>query len=265
MIALVACCSPEYLSRYKVLYDSILKYVPNATPLLYYGGIDHPSGYGQVINVHHWVEASQYTNPFFTYCSIRPKSVLDAFNMGYDKVILLGADTEFFSYPQAMIKALDTNDAAVTMYTHEPYPCDSLFANDFQVWINGQINADFIGFKKSVKVINFLEWVVKQTSTKCQVGNITMVDQGYFSMCFSFLDNVKVIRELGYNVGSYNGIPRGMKLENKKWLMKDGSPLVLYHYDGFVKGQEHLISKHQSRYTATGDLLKFLVDYGRKI
>ncbi len=272
----ISCCSPEYLSKFKVLYNSIKTYISDVDTILYYGDSNLPSDVGTAVDVSPWVKESPYSDPFYTYCHIRPKAVLDAFSRGYEKVILLGSDTEFFDYPKEMLTKLDDNQMVVTLYRTEPYEDapDNVFGNDFQVFINGQIQADFIGFSKSPETIKFLEYIVKQTKTKCKVDNTVMVDQGWLSLCFSFLDKVGIIRNLGYNVGSYNAIDYGLCKKTwyylggyvkELWTMRDGSRLVLYHYDGFEKGKEEKISKHQSRFTATGEYLEFLKEYGEKI
>jgi hypothetical protein len=58
---------------------------------------------------------------------------------------------------------------------------------------------------------------------------------------------------------------RGLHSKDFKWLMSDGSPLVLFHYAGFEEGREEFISRHQQRYKASGEILDFLKDYTRKL
>lgn len=260
--ALICVCSPEYLNQYRVLYKSIKVHVPDVSTVLYYGGEDTPTDVGEVVNVSSWVKESAYTDPLYTYCSMRPRAILDAFNK-FDRIILLGADTEFFSYPSECFTA---HEAFVTMYIHEPYRGDqTLYGNNLQVLENGQINADLIGFRKTSKVLQFVEWVYEQTKTQCKIGEKEYVDQVWFSMIFSFLDTVNIIRHPGYNVAHYNMYQRGLQITESKHQMSNGQPLVLFHYAGFVKGQEETISKHQNRYRAEGDILKFLKTYGEKI
>lgn len=263
--ACIAISSPEYLSRYRIMYKSAHYHLPDIDTILYYGGEDIPNDVGMVVNINEWVKNTQYTDSFLIYCSLRARMVLNAFERGYEKVILVGADIEWFGYPEAAIKALNDNDAFVTMYINIPYPDDALTGSNHQVWTNGQIQADFIAFSNTPKVVDFLKWVDKQLLTKCIVNGTVMVDQCYFSMCFSFLDKVYICKNLGYNVGSYNAQSRGISKHGDRWFMKDYSPLVLYHYDGLIKGQEESVSKHQNRYKATGDWLQFLKDYTNKL
>lgn len=274
--AIVVVSSPERLNQFDVLNKSIQKYVSeNVDVLLYYGGEESigPKGWG-IINFNHHVKNSIYKNDLYTYCSLRPKAVLDAFERGYDAVWLLGADTEFFASPRALYTVLEDNDMFVTMYTHESYGQeDDLYPNDYDTFMVGQINADLVGFRKSDQVIKFLKWLDKRVETKAVYRGRDFVDQVWMSMCFSFVDKVAVIRELGYNVGNYNmhnrymnpSLSRGDPNKPTYWSMADCSPLVLFHYAGLEKGKEEFVSKHQNRYKADGFLLEFLKNYTSKL
>lgn len=258
--------SPERKRQHDVLYTSIKTYIPNVDILAYTPVNYTPRANETLIDISQWLSQSPYTDNWYTYTYLRPKAILDAFKRGYEAVILLGADTEFFSQPREDL--LDNKDAFVTMYTYEPYPDEILYPNNIQTIEVGQINADYIGFRKTEKVISWLTWLDKQMSKYIVINkpyNKIYLDQGWFSTCFSFLDKVEIIRELGYNVANYNLHNRGLQKLNNKWIMKDGSPLVLFHYAGFEKGKEENISKHQDRYKAEGDLLEFLREYGNKI
>lgn len=259
----ICVASQAYLPQYRVLHKSIQTYSPAVDTLLYYTGTNTPDLPFKSIS--HW-PTNYPNNALYRHCEYRPKAILDAFNMGYERVVLLGADTEFFSYPDECFRAFKEHDAFVTMYIHEPYEGDqSLYGNNLQVLENGQINADLIGFKKNDKTIAFLQWVSDQVSKYAVINGKEFVDQVWLSMCFSFLDNVKVIRHLGYNVAHYNLFQRGMHLVNDKWTFKDGSNLVLFHYSGHQKELEEKLSKHQNRHSAAGELLEFLRFYSSRI
>ena len=266
--AFICVCSEKYLPNYKILYQSFVKSIgDDADIILYYGGHTNPTDIGMVINFSETINKTGYSNELYKYCAARPTAILNAFEQGYDNVVLMGADTEFFSYPYEVFSSLQDNDAFVTMYIHEPYEGDqNLFGNNLQVLENGQINADFIGFRKNKQTIKFIKWVEEQTATKCTINGKEYVDQVFFSMAFSFLEHVKVIRHQGYNVAHYNMFQRGMrKLLNGNWSLMNYQPLVLFHYAGLVKGQEEKISRHQNRYKAEGDILEFLKQYTSKL
>lgn len=261
----ICVCSPERLNQYKVLFQSMNEHCSEVDTLLYYGGAD-PGEVGPVADISGWVKNSPYTDNWYTYTYLRPRAILDAFSRGYEKVFLLGSDTEFFNKPHYLYWGLEQHDCLVTLYTHEPYLGDDLYPNDWQTLEVGQINADLIGFKNTSETITFLEWMERTLKEKIVYRNKIYLDQGWFSMCFSFLPRVNILRHLGYNVANYNMHNRGMrKNRDGKWVMKDGSPLVLFHYAGFIKGKEEKISKHQDRYTATGNILEFLRQYGDKL
>ncbi len=264
---IICLCSPERLNQYKVLYRSIKKYIGDEVDtLLYYGGedeVEFPS-----TNISEWVARSPYKHAWYTYCYLRPRAIKDAFSKGYKQVILCGADTEFFARPSEVLGTEESplEDMWVTMYTYHPYPDDRAEPTDFQIYDVGQIQADFVGFRNTPSTRKFLEWLDKRLSTDIEVNrhgrNKIMLDQAWMSMCFSYVENVRVIRHWGYNVGNYNMYPRGF---DGVRTMANGDGLVLFHYAGFPEGREHIISTHQQRYTASGKQLDFLKDYTRKL
>lgn len=270
----ICVASPERLNQYKVLYDSIKRHCKSLTPILYYGGNDIIRNQGLVVPVNEWVASSKYEEDWYKYTSIRPRAILHAFEEGFDEVVLLGADTEFFSPPFDFMNALHSADMVVTMYTYEPYNDEKAYPNNAQTIEVGQIQADMIGFRKTASTIKFLNWLAGQLEQHIVfnngVYNKIYLDQGWLSLCFSFVENVKIMRQLGYNVGNYNLHNRGMcrfksVSGETQWIMKDKAPLVLFHYAGFQKEKPSDISKHQNRYYADGDILQFLKDYGAKL
>ena len=271
--AFISVSSPERLEQYKVLHKSISRYTKGRVDqFLYYGGEQVPEHY-QGTSVTEWVKKSPYTNDWYKYCHIRPRCILDAFKKGYRTVILLGTDTEFFDTPWEILTFANdyrpglADEAFVTMYTYHPYPDDDeKYPNDWHTVDVGQILADCIGFRNTPTVIKFLEWLDKTLETKLVFKNKVMLDQGWMSCVFSYVDRVKICRHWGYNVGNYNMFLRGLNRTNQaEWKMGDGDPLVLFHYAGFEKGREAQISKHQNRYKASGDILEFLENYTRKL
>lgn len=260
----ICVCSPERLNQYKVLYTSLKKFKGEEDDILLYLGGKAPSWLdsSEVIDISPWVEKSIYSENWYTYTSLRPKALLDTFSKGYERVILLGSDTEFFYPPLFKFEG----DAYVTLYTFEPYPDETAYPNNWQTIEVGQINADLIGFCSTLETITFLQWLDTILSKHIVLNGKIYLDQGWFSLMFSFLPNVTIDRYLGYNVGNYNMHNRGMHKDNKGvWRMKDNSPLVLFHYAGIEKGKEETISKHQNRYKAEGPLLQFLKDYTVKL
>jgi hypothetical protein len=260
-VATVVVASSAFLPHYKVLYQSIRKYIPEATTLLYYGGEDNPTDVGDVVSVKDWTR--HYDDDWSDYCSLRPRAIMDAFSKGYDKVILLGADTEFFCCPTELISELTNNTVVFTPYTLEPLGNEiNLYPHDGQILAVGQMNADCIGFRNSKDTVNFLIWMDKVLETGIKYDNRLVLDQYYWNYAFSLLDNVKVLRHRGYNVQYIRA--NEMRDDVGYWQMKDGSSLVLFHYAGY-NGNNSKMSKHQTRYTAIPIIEKFYEEYGRKL
>lgn len=260
-VCFITVCSPKYLNHYKILYKSIKKHIPEADTLLYYGGTE--PGDFHWLNIAKWIETLNYNTDWERYCAVRATCVLDAMNLGYEKVILLGADTEFFDHPTELLKLLDTQNLVMSPYTREPLGNNPKeFPHDGQILEVGQMNADMIGLRNTPATIKFLEWLDKSLKTNINYHNRLVLDQYWWNYAFSLLDLTIVLRTLGYNV-QYNAINDMIKF-NEKWHMKDGSPLVLFHYAGF-DGDPVNMSRHQNRYVATGEMINFYKSYGERI
>jgi hypothetical protein len=274
--AFVCVCSEKYLPQYNVLYASLKRHCPEVPVILYFGDEDEKHRPDIACDIFvptgTWVKNTAYENPLYAYCSIRPRCVLNTFEMGFDEVFLVGADSEFFARPEECLNAFKDNNTAhgngmfVTMYIHVPYEDpQTLYGNNLQVLENGQINADLIGFYAYPQTIQFLEWLDKVLKTGCVINGKEYVDQVWMSMCFSFIQSVKIIRHQGYNVAHYNMFQRNMRKIGVDWYVGNRDPLVMFHYAGFEKGNEEKISRHQNRYRAEGDILEFLKEYSRRI
>lgn len=291
--AIICLSSPEKLNQYKILQESSVKHCPGIDSLLYYGGSDHISEMGnkQIVHIDHWVEAAKktYNDDWLIYCALRPRAILDAFLKGYDRVILLGADTEFFSYPYEFNFS---EDCFMTPYTFDPYPDEKTFPQTGQILEVGQMNADCVGFNKNPRTIKFLTWLQETLENGgCYYRGKIGLDQFFFQFAFSMLESVKVCRHPGYNVQYSNLFDRGMQIYSitttswssmygspykeetttpahspPQWyLEKDGKqfPLVLFHFAGFIPGPQ--MSKHGTRYQASGEILEFFDSYGKKL
>lgn len=263
--AFVAISSKEYINHYKVLFDSTKKHVGYVDQILYHiGNVQEP--FDQKIDITHWYNEAIYPDTLTKICSLRPRVVLDAFNKGYDKVVFLGAKIEWFSDPYKLINLLDIHTAVVTPHITQPLPEDGRMPSNASVSFTGHISTDLVAFRNTFEIKEFLRWQDSVMSTQCKTTSQTYLDQSWLNFLPFFVEGVYIMRDLGYNVAYWNFNQRGMYLNSEgKWMMKDGNELIAFQYSGLVKGKEHIISSHQSRYEAVGDFLVFLKEYTNKL
>lgn len=255
MTAFVCICSEEYLGYYKVLYESLKKF-QMPYQILYYIGNERGdlNGFDRVVNINHWYdECNKSYTKLERICSLRARAVLDAFEMGYDKIVFLGAKVQFFSYPGEMIELLNDYKAVVTPHILEPLPEDGKFPSNATVSFTGHISTDVVAFKKDPEIIKFLQWQDEIMKTKCKTTQHTYLDQSWLNFLPFFVDNVKILRDPAYNVAYWN------------YKQRDLKNMVCFQYSGLDLNNPENISTHQNRYKTEGDFLEFLKDYARKV
>lgn len=262
--AFICICSEEYLAYYKQLYNSLKTHAPQHRQILYFWGQNFPNEYDKVVDLRQLVPGCNLNtelvvtpgyNKLETICSLRARVVLDAFEKGYQKVIFLGAKVEFFKYPRKMINHLDDHSAVVTPHILEPLPEDGLFPANASVSFTGHISTDVIGFRNSPEIIRFLTWQDEIMKTKCKTTAQTYLDQSWLNFLPFFVDNVKVLRDPGYNVAYWCYYERNIPIED----------IICFQYSGIDLDHPELISKYQNRHIATEEFLKFLQNYTNRI
>lgn len=254
-------CSKEYINYYRILYNSLVPY--GYKQILYYIG-DVQESFDEKIDISTWFDKAQYPDTLTKICSLRARVVLDAFNRGYEQVVFLGAKVEFYDDPQHVFNLLKNYNAVVTPHILEPLTEDGKFPSNASVSFTGHISTDVVGFKNVPEIVAFLKWQDEIMLTKCKTTQHTYLDQSWLNFLPFFVDNIHILRHLGWNVAYWNMFQRGMH-KNIKWSMKDKTSLTCFQFSGIIKDNEEALSTHQNRYKVDGELLEFLKKYTSKL
>lgn len=255
MIAFICICSEEYLSYYKVLFESIKIHYPKANQILYYVGEENSSLYqfDKVRIINDWYDKTSYSDKLTKICSLRARVILESFNEGFNKVVFTGAKVKFFNDPFKLIDPLsvlqDPFNAVVTPHILEPLPEDGFLPSNASVSWTGHISTDIVSFRDCPQIRKFLTWQDEIMKTKCNTTNYTYLDQSWLNFLPFFVDDVKILRDPAYNVAYWN-------YEQRKL-----NDIVCFQYSGIDLDNPQQISRHQNRYKAEGGYLKFLTDY----
>jgi hypothetical protein len=270
--AFLSICTEPYLNQYNILYKSLQTHCPDEAKFLYIVGEskNHGPEYDEIVYLPNFFEdRPQYPDKCQAICSFRAKAVLNLFNMGYESVIFLGADVEFFQRPKEMLGALKTSNVVVIPHILKPLPDDGKFPSNEGVEKTGQINSDVIGWKNTKATKEFLEWQDKMMQTKCIANEDIFYDQTWLQFIPFFLSNVCILRHPGYNCAYFNLHERNLKKTQRptkdsvaKWTVRDGLPLVCFQYTGFDVDK---ISIHQNRLTPNDDLNELLMRYAQRL
>jgi hypothetical protein len=181
-LAVVCIYSEAYKTRFEVLKASVEHYIPSADIIEY--------RYEDLV-------ASRRLNAAYDLpvdiLAFRPTAIRETLEKGYDKVLFLGADVEFFDLPWKML--IDGVDMVVTPHFLQPKH-DTTQAVD--IARAGQFNTDCVMYNNTTNTRRFLRWQEYMHENLFETNEKYFYDQTWLGFCTSFCD-VKVVRDPAYN------------------------------------------------------------------
>lgn len=183
----------------------------------------------------------------------RPAEILKALEEGFDQVIFSGADQIFF---QPISFDFHTPEPNGVLFRHcrIPPPNDGRHPTVHDVLRTGTFNSDLQVWNNTAKTRDFLAWYARELTREC----VTDFSRGlFFDQTYLNLAPCKTYPWNDHNVAFYNLHDRVVTRRNGKWYVGDVY-LSSFHFSGFVPDDPSNISKHQTRFRATGDLLELM-------
>ncbi len=205
------------------------------------------------------VELCTATKPYLLQHIINNKNI--------DKLLYIDPDILITNKINDLFNELDSNDIILTPHIDEDFPDDGLMPDDSHIMKSGIFNLGFIGINKCSNVQSFLSWWQDKLYSKCVIDFESgyFVDQKFIDLSISLFPNIKMIKEVGYNVAYWNLHSR--KISNLKNIwMCNNTPLYFFHFSGYNPKTPYNISKYQNRYTLKKDkVLNNLFSHYRKL
>jgi glycosyltransferase involved in cell wall biosynthesis len=258
--AYVTICNTNYLSRAKILIDSIAKFHPNWDGYILL--VDEP-----VIdkNINDW--GNKYFNSvtFITTkelpissnvlefmknlydilefsTSLKPYALKLLLAKGYENVFYFDPDIELFSRLDELEPILFDYDVVLTPHTSNPLPFDKQSPTEENIRQSGVYNLGFIGCNSNV--VPFLNWWADRLiwGSSVDVENGLFTDQKWMDFAPAFT-NCLILKDPGYNVAYWNLHERNLT-EEQGSILVNGEPLRFFHYSGFDPHKPWSMSKH---------------------
>ncbi len=172
-------------------------------------------------------------------------------NTDLDAVIYLDPDIQVFSRFDRLESMLsDGASAVLTPHITRPLE-DDKSPNDYTFLQTGVFNLGFITFRRCNESLDFIDWWERRLRQQCIVDFPAglFVDQKWCDLAVCFLDNLKILRDVGYNAAYWNLAQRKVsKANHDPWLVNQ-HPLVFFHFSGVDPSNVRLVSKHQNRFS----------------
>ena len=150
-----------------------------------------------------------------------------------EKVLYFDPDTAVFGSMDPMVRVLD--EASIALTPHQVDPDGERMAimdNEISSLQYGVFNLGFLAVRNDNEARRFATWWATRLGDWCHdrldIG--VFVDQKWCNLVPCFFDNVKIVRDPGYNVASWNLSQRNLSVTREGDILVNESLLRFYHF-----------------------------------
>jgi hypothetical protein len=152
---------------------------------------------------------------------------------GADAVIYLDPDTALFESLEPIERWLETDEILLTPHLIDPNDEPAaIFDNDLSASRTGIFNLGFVAVRTKGEGARFARWWSDRLLNYCydDMDRGLFVDQRWCDHVPALFDRVKVIRDPGYNVASWNLSRREVAVGKDGRITVNGVPLRFWHF-----------------------------------
>jgi hypothetical protein len=236
----------SYLNRARVLFSSLRRFQPNwelvalvtdrpppgfrfaaeAEPFdtLVYADELNIEGFASWLFKHDVVEACT---------AVKGPFVREACSSGADAVVYLDPDTCLFGSLDTVETMLETSDIILTPHIAAPErDLVGVLDNEMGSLKTGIYNLGFCALRTSGEGAKFARWWADRLLEFCyeDIPSGLFVDQRWCDLVPAIFENVRILRDPGYNVASWNLSDRKVSMESDGSFAVNGSPLRFWHF-----------------------------------
>jgi hypothetical protein len=150
-----------------------------------------------------------------------------------DAVIYLDPDTALFSSLDPLLGWLEDHDILLTPHLIDPNEdAEAILDNDLSASRTGIFNLGFVAVRTKGEGARFAKWWNDRLLDWCydDMANGLFVDQRWCDHVPALFDKVKVIRDPGYNVASWNLSTRKITVAKDGEITVNGHRLRFWHF-----------------------------------
>ena len=151
------------------------------------------------------------------------------------KVVYFDPDIAIFNTMAPVIDMLETHSIILTPHQVDPEPKSDKVAvrdNEITSLAYGVFNLGFVAIANDSEGVRFAKWWADRLYDWCHdrldIG--VFVDQKWCDLVPCFFDRVKVLRDPGYNLASWNLSQRKMRFDADGNALINGELLRFYHF-----------------------------------
>ena len=151
------------------------------------------------------------------------------------KLIYFDPDIAVFNRMDQIVEILENQSIVLTPHQTQPAPADNKQAvvdNEICSLAHGAYNLGFIALSNCREAREFCGWWDDRLRDWCHdrkdIG--VFVDQKWCDLVPCFFEDVKILRDPGYNVASWNLEYRKMHFDDLGCALINGAPLRFFHF-----------------------------------
>jgi hypothetical protein len=255
-------CANNYLAHASVLAESFKMHHPGVPFII--ALLDEPSAAvdykalpcDEVLWVHEClpelVHALKDTYGIAELCTVvKPLLFLELQKQGYDSILYIDPDIQVFSPFEEVFEALKDHQVVLTPHLCSPTG-DHGHPQDKDLMRTGIYNLGFLALNMTAAVLDFVRWWDKRV----QAYGYHDLKKGYFYDQIwwgygpAFLDRVKVLRHLGYNMANWNLHEREIKdFQGQYYVNNMETPLRFFHYSHYKRESRPIIASYNQNFT----------------
>jgi hypothetical protein len=165
--------------------------------------------------------------------AVKGPFLLQACSSGAEAVIYLDPDTALLGSLSPLEAWLERDEVLLTPHLLEPNEEPlAIEDNDVATLRTGIYNLGFVAVRTHGEGARFAQWWNDRLLTHCydDIPRGLFVDQRWCDHVPAMFDKVKVLRDPGYNVASWNLSRRKISVEKDGRILVNGVPLRFWHF-----------------------------------
>lgn len=165
--------------------------------------------------------------------AVKGAAMVRLLEMGFQKVFYLDPDTAVFESLKPLEDLLETN--SILLIPHQVTPDSrhsAIVDNEVSSLRHGTYNLGFVGVRNNEEGRRFAGWWASRLRNYCydDIPNGLFTDQKWCDLVPAFFDDVRIVRDPGYNVASWNLNQRSVRIERDGRILVNGSLLRFFHF-----------------------------------
>ncbi|MGD9943270.1 MAG: glycosyl transferase [Burkholderiaceae bacterium] len=167
---------------------------------------------------------------------------------GAGKVFYFDPDMVVFGRLDELIARLDSHSVLLTPHQSEPeQSLEAIADNEIASLKHGVFNLGFLGVRNSAEGRRFVDWWADRLHHFCvdDIAGGLFTDQRWVDLAPCFFDDLRVMRDAGFNVATWNLTHRRVSGSLQAGIRVNDEALGFYHFSGFDSGaQETMLNKY---------------------